>query len=148
MSSPSSNERSSSDRHTPSAIEQHDARTLAIRWADGQRSLIDVRALRLACACAHCVDEWSGQALLAPDSVPQDVAPIDLQSVGRYAVQIRWSDGHDTGIYPFERIRRLADERVLTAPVTPTAAGTVDLPLAGADEAAAPLANRKSDDQE
>ena len=101
-------------RHQPTRIAQHDARTLVIEWADGVESLMDVRALRLACGCANCVDEWSGQALLAPDSVPADVAPRDVQTVGRYAIQIAWSDGHDTGIYPFERLRGLADEGLLS----------------------------------
>ena len=97
------------EAHRPARIQQHDARTLAIDWADGARSLIDVRALRLACGCARCVDEWTGEPLLAPDSVAPDVAPVGIQPVGRYAIKIRWSDGHDTGIYPFERLRRLAD---------------------------------------
>lgn len=97
------------DAHVPVRIEQHDRRTLAIGWADGAESLIDVRTLRLACGCAHCVDEWSGEALLDPQSVPADVAPRGLRSVGRYAIQVDWSDGHDTGIYPFERLRALAD---------------------------------------
>ena len=101
------------DTHTPTRIAQHDARTLAIGWADGVESLIDVRALRLACGCANCVDEWSGTPLLEPDSVPADVAPRDVQSVGRYAIQIAWSDGHDTGIYPFERLRGLSDAGLL-----------------------------------
>lgn len=99
----------SSDTQTPTQIQQYDPRTLSIVWADGAESLLDVRALRLACGCAHCVDEWSGEALLAPDSVPEDVAPVGIQSVGRYAIQIEWSDGHSTGIYPFERLRKLAD---------------------------------------
>jgi ATP-binding protein involved in chromosome partitioning len=99
----------------PSQIEQRDARTLAIVWGDGVESLIDVRALRLACGCANCVDEWSGEALLAPDSVPSDIAPIGIQSVGRYAIQIDWSDGHNTGIYPFERLRKLAQDGRLNA---------------------------------
>jgi len=97
------------DSETPTQIQQHDARTLSIAWADGTESLLDVRALRLACGCAHCVDEWSGEPLLTPDSVPEDVAPVGIQSVGRYAIQIDWSDGHATGIYPFEWLRRLAD---------------------------------------
>ena len=29
----------------------------------------------------------------------------DIALVGRYAVRIRWSDGHSTGIYPFDRLR-------------------------------------------
>lgn len=98
-----------SDAHTPTRIDQHDARTLVIDWSDGAQSLIDVRALRLACGCANCVDEWSGEPILAPESVPADVTPEAIQSVGRYAFQVRWSDGHETGIYPFERLRSLAD---------------------------------------
>lgn len=101
------------DAHIPTRIEQHDPRTLAIGWADGAESLIDVRALRLACGCANCIDEWSGRPLLDPASVPEDVAPRGIRSVGRYAIQIDWSDGHDTGIYPFERLRGLADDGAL-----------------------------------
>lgn len=100
----------STDAHTPTQIQQHDARTLAISWADGAETHFDVRALRLACGCAACVDEWTGQELLSPESVPDDVSPLRIQPVGRYAIQIDWSDGHSTGIYPFERLRRLADQ--------------------------------------
>ena len=32
---------------------------------------------------------------------------MKIQAVGRYAIQIDWSDGHDTGIYPFARLREL-----------------------------------------
>lgn len=104
---------SNDPRHQPTRIAQHDPRTLAIDWGDGAASRIDVRALRLACGCAHCVDEWSGDPLLDPESVPADVAPRGLQSVGRYAIQVDWSDGHDTGIYPFDRLRSLADAGLL-----------------------------------
>ncbi len=104
--------------HVPSKIEQRDSRTLSILWADGMESLLDVRALRLACGCANCVDEWSGEMLLGEESIPSDIAPVGIQPVGRYAIQIDWSDGHDTGIYPFERLRKLADEGRLDA--TPT----------------------------
>jgi DUF971 family protein len=48
--------------------------------------------------------------------VPEDITPRALQSVGRYAIQIEWSDGHDTGIYPFERLRELADRGLLDPP--------------------------------
>lgn len=98
---------SSADACTPVRIEQRGPRRLAIAWADGGESLIEVRALRLACACAHCVDEWSGEARLDPDSVAPDVHPLRIEPVGRYAIQVAWSDGHDAGIYPFERLREL-----------------------------------------
>jgi ATP-binding protein involved in chromosome partitioning len=92
---------------TPVRIAQRGPRELAIHWADGAESVFDVRALRLACACARCVDEWSGRATLDPASVPDDVHPLQIRSVGRYAIQIDWSDGHDSGIYPFRRLREL-----------------------------------------
>lgn len=92
----------------PTTIEQRGAKHLGIRWADGVDTEYEVRALRLACACAQCVDEWSGEARLDPGSVPEDVHPLNIQSVGRYAIQISWSDGHDSGIYPFRRLRALA----------------------------------------
>ena len=92
---------------TPTAIRQQGPRELGITWADGLESRYDVRALRLACGCASCVDEWTGQGRLDPDSVPEDVHPLKIEPVGRYAIQIDWSDGHSTGIYPFRRLREL-----------------------------------------
>jgi ATP-binding protein involved in chromosome partitioning len=94
---------------TPSKIAQRDARTLSIQWADGSESVFDVRTLRLACGCAQCVDEWSGEGRLDPALVPSDVHPLRIEGVGRYALQIEWSDGHATGIYPYRRLRELAD---------------------------------------
>ena len=44
-----------------------------------------------------------------PDRVPDDVRPLRIEGVGRYALQIAWSDGHDSGIYPFRRLRALAE---------------------------------------
>jgi ATP-binding protein involved in chromosome partitioning len=96
-------------RFTPTEIRQQGPRGLGIRWADGVESVYDVRDLRLACACAQCVDEWTGQERLDPAGVPEDVQPVKIEPVGRYAIQIAWSDGHTTGIYPFRRLRELAD---------------------------------------
>ena len=92
---------------TPTSIRQRSSRELAITWADGVESVFDVRGLRLACGCASCVDEWTGDERIDADSVPEDVRPVSIESVGRYAIQIHWSDDHSTGIYPFERLREL-----------------------------------------
>jgi len=94
--------------YAPTKIDQRGPRQLAIAWADGAESLFDVRALRIACGCAECVDEWSGKPRLDPATVPDDVRPVQIHSVGRYAIQIDWSDGHSAGIYPFKRLRNLA----------------------------------------
>lgn len=96
---------------TPTALRQKSASELAITWSDGVESVYDVRSLRLACGCAVCVDEWSGEGRLDPASVPDDVHPLRIEPVGRYAIQIAWSDGHGTGIYPYRRLRTLAEPR-------------------------------------
>ncbi len=98
-----------SDDVAPTDIRQQGPRQLGITWSDGAESSYDVRALRLACGCAQCVDEWTGEGTLDPASVPEDVHPLSIQSVGRYAIQINWSDGHSTGIYPYRRLRELAE---------------------------------------
>jgi ATP-binding protein involved in chromosome partitioning len=95
-------------RFTPTDIRQKGPRELAITWADGAESVLPVRELRLACGCASCVDEWTGAERLDPASVPADVRPLRIAPVGRYGLQIHWSDGHETGIYPFRRLRELA----------------------------------------
>lgn len=36
---------------------------------------------------------------------------VDAELVGRYAIRIRFSDGHDTGIYSWRYLRQLDSER-------------------------------------
>ena len=80
---------------------------LLIDWdGAGHRALFPARALRLSCACAECIDEMSGRRLLEDARVPPDVRPLRLELVGGYGVRVSWSDGHNTGIYTFERLRR------------------------------------------
>jgi ATP-binding protein involved in chromosome partitioning len=92
---------------TPIRIDQAGPRQLTITWSNGRESVYDVRALRLACPCAHCVDEWTGAERLDPDRVPEDVQPLQIAPVGRYGLRIDWNDGHTTGIYTFRRLRDL-----------------------------------------
>ena len=40
--------------------------------------------------------------------VPKDVWPQNIAPVGRYALHFQWSDGHGSGIYTFEHLRKLA----------------------------------------
>jgi len=94
----------------PIRIEQAGPSELRITWSDERESRYAVRRLRLACACAGCVDEWSGEPRLDVTSVPEDVHPLKIQPVGRYAIQIDWSDGHSTGIYSFRQLRALDAE--------------------------------------
>jgi len=95
-------------RYTPAHIgPTEDATALLIRWEDGKESVYGPRFLRLKCPCAGCVDEMTGVPVLVPAMVPDGVYPMEIKYVGRYAIQFMWSDGHSTGIYPFEFLRRL-----------------------------------------
>lgn len=89
----------------PLELFQADARTLGVKWSDGHASRYDVRQLRLACPCAHCIQEWTGEVMVKPELIPADVAPLDLEAVGNYGLRVQWSDGHATGIYTYDRLR-------------------------------------------
>lgn len=90
---------------TPTGIEQDGPDTLRIRWKDGHESRYPVRELRLACPCARCIEEMTGRPILDPSEIPPDVRPVRIEAVGRYAIQVTWTDGHDTGLFTFERLR-------------------------------------------
>jgi DUF971 family protein len=95
---------------------------LRIEWSDGRASEYTVRQLRDACPCATCrekrsvppaqpVSAGSGPQLL-PILKPGEAAPLRITGmtpVGNYAYSIAFSDGHDTGIYSFERLRELGE---------------------------------------
>ena len=83
-----------------------DKGVLGIAWSDGHNGVYPVRHLRLNCPCAACVDEWTGVRRLKADDVPLLIMLQDIEPVGRYALQFKWSDGHDTGIYTFELLRK------------------------------------------
>ena len=78
---------------------------LLISWEDGHRSLYRNDYLRLHCPCAGCRDEWTGKRLITLDKIPANINPLAMSPVGNYAIRLKWSDGHETGIYGFEFLR-------------------------------------------
>jgi ATP-binding protein involved in chromosome partitioning len=80
-----------------------------VTWPDGHEALFDNHALRAACPCAVCVDEYTGDKLLDPASVPADIAVEAVQPLGNYAVSFSWSDGHTTGIYSWDYLRKRSE---------------------------------------
>ena len=90
----------------PKSVEIAD-QAILIRWQDGHNSFYSHRSLRLRCQCAHCVDEWTKKPVLDPDSIAWDVKAVDHMIIGNYAIQFLWSDGHFTGIFPFDVLRKM-----------------------------------------
>ena len=94
----------------PREIQQEDDSTLRITWGDDRQCRYRAADLRRACPCAQCVNEWTGERVLRPDTVSDDITINDLSVVGRYALNFRWSDGHETGIYSFRYLRDLCGD--------------------------------------
>jgi len=90
---------------TPVEIRRVDDREIRVTWSDGHLSVFPNKTLRERCPCAGCVHELTGQRLLDPRSVREAIRAEAIELVGRYAIRVRWSDGHGTGIYTFQRLR-------------------------------------------
>jgi DUF971 family protein len=86
---------------------------LAIKWEDGSESFIPLEKLRRACPCAGCKGEMDvmGNLYKSPEQplTPAAFRLVRLERVGTYAVQPVWADGHATGIYSFDYLRRAAE---------------------------------------
>jgi DUF971 family protein len=84
--------------------------SLSIEWSDGLRQQIRWSRLRDACPCATCRQKQSEPPPLLNILSPQEAAPVravSMRPVGHYAYQISFTDGHNTGIYEFDLLRRL-----------------------------------------
>ncbi len=89
---------------------------LEIDWVDGHKSAWSFAWLRDACPCATCVEERKneGRQLGQPKPRAADLLPLykpparpaSAHAVGRYALQFNWEDGHSSGIYSWEYLRR------------------------------------------
>jgi ATP-binding protein involved in chromosome partitioning len=95
---------------TPLEIGRANEHDLRVKWADGRETIYPARFLRLACPCAGCVEEMTGRVMLRDIDVAADVHPLSIHPVGRYAIQILWSDGHNTGLYTWERLHELVGQ--------------------------------------
>ena len=87
---------------------------LAIKWEDGTESFVALEKLRRHCPCAGCKGEMDimGNVYKNPARplTPQAFQLRGLTPVGTYAIQPTWGDGHNTGIFSFDYLKRVADE--------------------------------------
>jgi DUF971 family protein len=90
----------------PTTIKRHGKDCVEIAWTDGHRSLYPNRYLRDNCPCAACREGKPGR-LLPVLGNPGEIYPVQIGVVGRYAINIQWSDHHDTGIYSYDTLRQL-----------------------------------------
>jgi DUF971 family protein len=105
-------------RKNPSAVKIHvtSGAGVDITWADGHSSHYDFPLLRDECPCATCNDERQkksefvsagpASSAVLPMFKPKPTAKA-ATSVGNYAIQITFSDGHSTGIYSYDQLRTI-----------------------------------------
>lgn len=90
----------------PEAIDLTPDGAVRILWPGGLEQKVPFKRLRDACPCAGCIEEWTGKKTLDPATIPEDIRPLAITPVGNYAVQISWSDGHSSGIYTWDALRK------------------------------------------
>ena len=89
--------------------------TLTITWDDGVRSALPVPYIRSWCPCAACQGHSSR---VAYREAPDDTRIAELWEVGAYALGVRFADGHDSGIYSWAHLRKIAYESAPLGPKT------------------------------
>jgi DUF971 family protein len=94
----------------PREIVQEGERALRVTWGDGRECRYGAAELRRACPCAQCVNEWTGEKVLDPATVSEEITIDGVEVVGRYALNFRFGDRHQHGIYSFRLLRELCEE--------------------------------------
>jgi DUF971 family protein len=103
---------------TPVKVRVHktEGTGVEIDWKDGHKSQWSFKWLRDACPCATCVEERraDGREPGTPKPEPKQLLPMytpparpsEVTPVGRYAISFHWEDGHKSGIYSWDYLRR------------------------------------------
>jgi DUF971 family protein len=86
---------------------------LAIKWNDGGENFIPLEKLRRSCPCAGCKGETDvlGNLYKNPEQkfAPKAFELVRIATVGGYAIQPVWADGHATGIFTFQYLKQAAE---------------------------------------
>ena len=90
----------------PTEIKLHQkSRMLEIEYSDGQRFELPCEFLRVYSPSAEVRGHGPGQEVLQVGK--KNVEITDVQPVGSYAVQLVFSDGHDSGLYSWDYLHDL-----------------------------------------
>ena len=88
---------------------------MRIEWKNNQVHRIKLSDLRKYCPCATCAERreqsksHSGLHMISNAEMAVTDEVLQVLPVGRYAIQIAWRDGHDTGIYTYTLLHELGE---------------------------------------
>jgi len=92
---------------TPAEIKKLGDRAMKISWSDGSTREYTARDLRAGCRCAACKNELTGEQLLKVETLPKEMKILKSEVMGNYALGFQFSDGHGSGIYTFDHLRKI-----------------------------------------
>lgn len=91
-----------------------DAQTVTIAWADDHTSEFPLDGLRRACPCAACRGDNKSDYVPDPslfnESARRQWTDVEVEPVGSYGLRFHWDDGHNDGIYTWERLRKMSPQ--------------------------------------
>ncbi len=77
-----------------------------IEWDDGSDTMLQLAKLRKSCPCANCITERLNKPVTyIPLLASAQLTIKDIKQVGTYAIQLVWQDGHDSGIYTYDKLK-------------------------------------------
>ena len=90
----------------PEAVDVDRARSVTLTWSDGHVSEFGLEQLRRNCPCALCRNfRDRGRPAWSPLGAAGELRAEGAELVGNWGLQLRWSDGHETGIYTWSLLR-------------------------------------------
>lgn len=99
------------ENYYPIQLKKTENNSLSVKWNDESVTEIPLTKLRDECPCVNCKGESVIFESYIPIKSPFKAAgyyEIDkIETVGNYAISIKWKDGHDTGIYSWDILRKL-----------------------------------------
>jgi DUF971 family protein len=81
-------------------------RTLEVAFDDGQVIRLTAERLRVESPSAEVQGHSPSQKRTLTGK--ENVAIVGIEAVGNYAIKIVFDDGHDTGLYSWDYLRKLA----------------------------------------
>ena len=93
-------------------IKQRDETSFSIEWVDGKKESYHFSEIQRLCPCAGCVDEQTGKRLVQAAQIEDSLRARALESVGRYALRIKFTSGCSNGIYSYPFLHSLERNEV------------------------------------
>jgi DUF971 family protein len=100
----------------PDHIAISKSKGIQIDWKDGHHSKYSLPYLRDRCPCATCTGahgtepqptNYSSPAAGPFQMFQPTLKMLEVEAVGHYAFRIAWSDGHGSGIYSYDHLRKI-----------------------------------------